>query len=122
MTLTLALGRHPKENVMRLPALLAAAILVASTGIAAAQSQTPMQQQRQGAPATSGQNTGSQTDPRGTGMTGAPSSTNPQAGGGAAGNRLRARFPSRAERPIQRCRVQGDSLFSGHPTSLVARP
>jgi hypothetical protein len=33
---------------MRLPALLAAVILVASTGIAAAQSQTPMQQRDKG--------------------------------------------------------------------------
>jgi hypothetical protein len=84
---------------MRLPALLAAAILVASTGIAAAQSQTPMQQHRQGAPATSGQNTGSQTDPRGTGVTGAPSSTNPQAGGGAAGNQAPREVPEQGGAP-----------------------
>ena len=62
--------------------LLAAAALFVSTGIACAQnSQPPAGQQRQQPPATSGQ-----SDPaRGTGMTGAPSSTNPQAGGGGAG-------------------------------------
>ena len=32
-----------------------------------------------------GTSSGSQSDPRGTGMTGAPSSTNPQTGGGGAG-------------------------------------
>jgi hypothetical protein len=64
-------------------ALLAAAILLVSSGIASAQSQTPMTKDR--APATSGQSA-PQSDPgRGTGVTGAPSSTNPQAGGGGAG-------------------------------------
>jgi hypothetical protein len=64
-------------------ALLAATLLVASSGIGMAQSQSPNSQQK--VPATSGQSSGSQSDPRGTGMTGAPSSTNPQAGGGGAG-------------------------------------
>jgi hypothetical protein len=64
-------------------ALLAAALLVSSTGVGMAQGQSPNSQQK--SPATSGQSSGSQSDPRGPGMTGAPSSTNPQAGGGGAG-------------------------------------
>jgi hypothetical protein len=57
---------------------LAAALLLLSSGIALAQ--TPMGQQQR--PATTGQGS-TQMDPnRGTGMTGAPSSTNPQAAGG----------------------------------------
>jgi len=64
-------------------ALLAAALLVSSTGVGLAQGQSPNSQQK--SPATSGQSSGSQSDPRGPGMTGAPSSTNPQAGGGGAG-------------------------------------
>src|SRR4051794_18561507 len=64
-------------------ALLAAALLVSSTGVGMAQGQSPNSQQK--SPATSGQSSGSQSDPRGPGMTRAPSSTNPQAGGGGAG-------------------------------------
>jgi hypothetical protein len=83
--------------------VLAAAILVLSSGIAFAQSQTPsqapgqapdqapMNQQR---PATSGQ-----ADPRGTGMTGAPSSTNPQAGGGEAGHQTPREVPEQGGAP-----------------------
>lgn len=66
-------------------ALLAVAILLTSSSIVAAQGQAPMSNEKAG-PATSGQNrSGSRSDPRGTGMTGAPSSSNPQAGRGAAG-------------------------------------
>jgi hypothetical protein len=57
------------------PALLSAAIFILSGGVALAQSQAPTGQQRP--PATSGQNTGNQTDPRGPGMTGAPGTANP---------------------------------------------
>jgi hypothetical protein len=81
--------------------LLAAAILVASGGIALAQGQAPTGQQpagQQKPPATSGQS--GQTDPaRGTGMTGAPSSTNPQAGGGAAGNQAPREVPEQGGAP-----------------------
>jgi hypothetical protein len=61
--------------------LLAGAVLLLSSGVTLAQSQVPMRQQ---APVTTGQ-AGNQADPRGTGITGAQSSTNPQFGGGAAG-------------------------------------
>jgi hypothetical protein len=79
--------------------VLAAAILVLSSGIAFAQSQAPrqapgqapMNQQR---PATSGQ-----ADPRGTGVTGAPSSTNPQAGGGGAGYQTPREVPEQGGAP-----------------------
>ena len=64
-------------------ALLVAALLVGSSSIGMAQSQSPNSQQK--SPATSGQSSGAPSDPRGPGMTGAPSSTNPQAGGGAGG-------------------------------------
>jgi hypothetical protein len=79
--------------------VLAAAIFVLSSGIAFAQSQAPsqapgqapMNQQR---PATSGQ-----ADPRGTGVTGAPSSTNPQAGGGGAGYQTPREVPEQGGAP-----------------------
>jgi len=70
-------------KIRKYSALLAAALLVSSTGAGIAQGQSPNSQQK--SPATSGQSSGSQSDPRGPGMTGAPSSTNPQAGGGGAG-------------------------------------
>ena len=79
--------------------LFVAAALLVSTGIASAQNnQPPANQQRPQQPATSGQ-----SDPaRGTGMTGAPSSTNPQAGGGAAGNQTPREVPEhRAGRGAQ---------------------
>jgi hypothetical protein len=64
----------------KLSTLLAAAILVASGGIALAQKQPAHSKQR---PATTGQSGMGQMDPnRGTGMTGAPSSSNPAAAGG----------------------------------------
>jgi hypothetical protein len=64
----------------KLSTLMAAAILVASSGIALAQNQPSPSQQR---PATSGQSGAGQMEPnRGPGMTGAPSTTNPQGGGG----------------------------------------
>jgi hypothetical protein len=87
-------GDKPKEeNVMRkLSTLMAAAALVASSGIALAQNQpapnqpnqpNQLNQPSQQRPATSGQSGAGQMDPnRGTGMTGAPSSSNPAAGGG----------------------------------------
>ena len=56
-------------------ALLVAALLVGSSSIGMAQSQSPNSQQK--SPATSGQSSGAPSDPRGPGMTGAPSSTNP---------------------------------------------
>ena len=58
------------------PALLSAAVVIVSGGVALAQSQAPASQQRP--PATTGQNTGNQADPRGTGMTGAPATTHPK--------------------------------------------
>jgi uncharacterized membrane protein len=78
-------GRQSKEKkVMRkLSTLMAATALVASGGIAVAQNQPAPNQPSQQRPATSGQSGAGQMDPnRGTGMTGAPSSSNPQAGGG----------------------------------------
>jgi hypothetical protein len=78
--------------------LLAAAILVASGSIALAQNQAPTGQQKP--PATSGQSGAGQTDPaRGTGMTGAPSSTNPQAGGGGAGYQTPREVPEQGGAP-----------------------
>ena len=64
-------------------AILAAAALLVSSGIASAQSQTPRSNDSSGA--TTGQRTMPRDSGRGTGMTGAPSSSNPQAGGGAGG-------------------------------------
>jgi hypothetical protein len=64
-------------------ALIAAAALLISTGIAAAQSQMP-RNDRSNAPATTGQSRDGMPGGN-TGVTGAPSSTNPQAGGGPAG-------------------------------------
>jgi len=74
-------------------ALIAAAGLAISAGIAFAQSQTPRNYDSSGAPQSSGQRSGGgmsggpTTGAGGTnsGMTGAPSSSNPQAGGGAGG-------------------------------------
>jgi hypothetical protein len=57
-------------------ALLSGAIFIVSGGVALAQSQAPTNQQRP--PATSGQSTGSQADPRGPGNTAAPSTTDPK--------------------------------------------
>ena len=65
-------------------AMLAAAALLVSSGIASAQSQAPRGNDNSGS-ATSGQRTTPSDSGRGTGMTGAPSSSNPQAGGGAGG-------------------------------------
>jgi hypothetical protein len=82
--------------------LLAAALLVASSGMGMAQSPSPNSQQpnsQQKSPATSGQSSGSQSDPRGTGMTGAPSSTNPQAGGGGADYRAPREVPEAGGAP-----------------------
>jgi len=64
-------------------ALIAAAALLISTGLAAAQSQMP-RNERSGAPATTGQSRDGMPGGN-TGATGAPSSTNPQAGGGPGG-------------------------------------
>lgn len=80
-------------------ALWAAAILVVSTGIASAQSQAAMGQQRPGSPPATSGLSGSQADPRGTGPTGAPSSTNPQAGGGAAGQQTPREVPESGGAP-----------------------
>ena len=78
--------------------LFAAAILVASGGIALAQNQPPAGQQKP--PATSGQSGAGQMDPaRGTGMTGAPSSTNPQSGGGGAGYQTPREVPEQGGAP-----------------------
>jgi hypothetical protein len=69
-------------------ALLAAAALLISSGIASAQTQTPRNYDSSGAPQTSGQGRGGMSGPASggsTGMTGSPSSTNPQAGGGPNG-------------------------------------
>ena len=72
-------------------ALIAAVALLASTGIASAQSQTPRNYDSSGAPKTgseqprSGGGLTSGTTGAGNGMTGAPRSTNPQGGGGATG-------------------------------------
>jgi hypothetical protein len=57
-------------------AFLSAAVFVLSSGVAAAQTQAPTSQQRP--PATSGQNTGGQTDPRATERTGEPGRANSQ--------------------------------------------
>jgi hypothetical protein len=68
-------------------ALLAAALLI-SSGMAFAQTQTPRNYDSSGAPQTSGQARGGMSGPASggsTGMTGSPSSTNPQAGGGPNG-------------------------------------
>ena len=64
-------------------ALMASAILLVTTGAVSAQNQTPPTN-KSGAPATTGQ---SRDGMRGgaNGMTGSPSSTNPQQGGGASG-------------------------------------
>jgi len=64
-------------------AMLAAAALLISSGIASAQSQMPRSNDNSGA--ASGQRTTPRDSGQGTGMTGAPSSSNPQAGGGAGG-------------------------------------
>lgn len=64
-------------------ALIAAAALLISTGLAAAQSQMP-RNDRSNAPATTGQSRDGMPGGN-TGVTGAPSSTNPQAGGGPGG-------------------------------------
>jgi hypothetical protein len=82
-TLTMEGGASKGVKMRKHSALLVAALLVSSTGVGMAQGQSPNSQQK--SPATSGQSSGSQSDPRGPGMTGAPSSTNPQAGGGGAG-------------------------------------
>ena len=77
--------------------LFAAAALLLSTGLASAQNNQPptSQQRQQQPPATSGQ-----SDPaRGTGMTGAPSSTNPQAGGGGAGHQTPREVPEQGGAP-----------------------
>jgi len=73
-------------------ALIAAAALALSAGLASAQTQTPRNYDSSGAPQTSGQRSGggmsggAATGSSGSsGMTGAPSSTNPQAGGGPGG-------------------------------------
>jgi hypothetical protein len=70
-------------------AALAAAALLISTGIAAAQNQTPRSYDSSGAPKpdseqprSGGGTTGAGS---GAGVTGAPSSANPQAGSGATG-------------------------------------
>jgi hypothetical protein len=66
--------------------LLATAALLISTGIAAAQTQTPRKSERAGAPATTGESRGNTMGSSfGTTGAGEPSSTNPQAGGGPAG-------------------------------------
>ena len=62
-------------------AMLAAAALLVSSGIASAQSQMPRGNDNSGA-ATSGQRTTPRDSGQGTGMTGAPSSSNPQASPG----------------------------------------
>jgi hypothetical protein len=108
-------------------ALLAAALLVSSTGVGMAQGQSPNSQQK--SPATSGQSSGSQSDPRGPGMTGAPSSTNPQAGGGGAGYQTPRETPEAGGAPddtdsqseqaitgfnLRRCVVRG-----GHSAPLL---
>jgi hypothetical protein len=93
----LFIGATPEGNDMRKHSILfVAAALLVSTGIASAQNnQPPANQQRPQQPATSGQ-----SDPaRGTGMTGAPSSTNPQAGGGAAGNQTPREVPEQGGAP-----------------------
>src|SRR5262245_2536252 len=76
---TLRLGAKPKEILMSMrkySILFVAAALAASTGVAAAQNQPRANKHKQ--PMTTGQ-----SDPaRGTGFTGAPSTTNPQLGGG----------------------------------------
>ena len=66
--------------------------LALSAGLASAQTQTPQNYDSSGAPQTSGQRSGgglsggAATGSSGnSGMTGAPSSTNPQAGGGPGG-------------------------------------
>jgi hypothetical protein len=93
----LFIGATPEGNDMRKHSILfAAAALLLSTGLASAQNnQPPASQQRPQQPATSGQ-----SDPaRGTGMTGAPSSTNPQAGGGAAGHQTPREVPEQGGAP-----------------------
>jgi len=67
-------------------ALIAAAALLMSIGLAAAQSQMP-RSDRSSAPATTGQSRDGMPGGN-TGVTGAPSSTNPQAGGGAGGTTM----------------------------------
>jgi len=64
-------------------AVLSVAIFIVSGGAALAQSQTPTSQPKP--PATSGQSTGSQADPRGSGMTGAPATANPKGTGQNSG-------------------------------------
>ena len=88
--------------------LLAAALLVSSTGVGMAQGQSPNSQQK--SPATSGQSSGSQSDPRGPGMTGAPSSTNPQAGGGGAGYQTPRETPEAGGAPTTQLPIRtGDN-------------
>ena len=82
-------------------AMLAAAALLVSSGIASAQSQMPRGNDNSGA-ATSGQRTTPRDSGQGTGMTGAPSSSNPQAGGGPGGLTLAASGPG--ERRRSQCR------------------
>jgi hypothetical protein len=94
---TLSAGAAKEATMRKHSALLVAAILRVSSGIASAQSQTPMTKDR--APATSGQSA-PQSDPaRGTGVTGAPSSTNPQAGGGGAGYQTPREVPEAGGAP-----------------------
>ena len=88
-------------------ALIAAAALALSAGLASAQTQTPRNYDSSGAPQTSGQRSGggmsggAATGSSGnSGMTGAPSSTNPQAGGGPGGPR-RIRFRRMAGRQMR---------------------
>jgi hypothetical protein len=83
--------------------VLVAATLFGSGEIALAQTQTqsptsqtqsPTGNERSGAPATAGQ-----SDPRGTGMTGTPSSSNPQSGGGGAGYQTPREVPEAGGAP-----------------------
>jgi hypothetical protein len=83
---------------MKYVALVAGVLLTASASTGMAQSQAPSSQQRTGSPATSGQS-GSQADPRGTGITGAPSSSNPQAGGGGAAYQTPREVPENGGAP-----------------------
>ena len=82
--------------MMKYVPLLAAVLLAASASTGMAQSQAPSSQQRTGSPA--GQS-GSQAEPRGTGITGAPSSSNPQAGGGGAAYQTPREVPENGGAP-----------------------
>jgi hypothetical protein len=73
-----------RKYLRKYSAMLAAAALLISSGIASAQNQMPRSNDNPGA-ATSGQRTAPRDSGQGTGMSGAPSSSNPQAGGGARG-------------------------------------